>query len=126
MRFEEEITINEETTTTPSGKTTTRRTTTIKRTRQELRRLIAERDSYTCFYCGRSVIDRYNMQIDHIVPKHFDGSGTADNVVTSCSSCNNHKSNYLMEFEYLNQVLDEIRRRNEEYGIDPDTLILKY
>jgi len=58
------------------------------------------RDDYTCQYCGRhrSVLTgRQFLTRDHVLPVSRGGRNEWDNVVTSCSSCNNRKANRLPE-----------------------------
>jgi len=54
---------------------------------------ILKRDKHSCQYCG----SRYQLTIDHIIPKSRGGSDTWDNLITSCHPCNNKKSNKTPE-----------------------------
>jgi 5-methylcytosine-specific restriction endonuclease McrA len=60
----------------------------IKFTRQN----IFERDKYQCQYCGR-VLDRRDLNLDHIIPRDRGGKTTWENIVCSCISCNTRKGN---------------------------------
>lgn len=51
----------------------------------ELRDFIFKRDGYICRYCGSK--DK-PFHLDHVYPVSRGGETTADNLVTSCSSCN--------------------------------------
>ncbi|KVP39600.1 hypothetical protein WJ87_05025 [Burkholderia ubonensis] len=55
-----------------------------------------QRDDHTCCYCGlrfpRSMLTR-----EHIVPVSRGGPNTWMNCATACKSCNNHKSDKLLE-----------------------------
>ena len=56
------------------------------------------RDDYTCQYCGRHRSELRGRQFltrDHILPTSRGGENTWQNVVTSCSPCNNRKGNHL-------------------------------
>lgn len=55
----------------------------------KIRRLVFERDNYTCKYCG--VEDLKSPHCDHVVPVSQGGSSKMDNLTTSCRSCNNSK-----------------------------------
>lgn len=68
------------------------------------RRLIYERDGYSCQRCGLS-LDMYErpakqnfagdqLQLDHIVPWSANGSDRSDNLRTLCDECNSERSNY--------------------------------
>lgn len=49
---------------------------------------ILVRDGYACRYCGAT--DRY-MVVDHVIPFYQGGTGTEDNLVAACASCNSKK-----------------------------------
>ncbi len=53
---------------------------------------IYERDKNTCQYCGKTV-DRKELNLDHIVPRHLGGKTTWENIVCSCKECNTRKAN---------------------------------
>tara|TARA_R110002167_G_scaffold276610_3_gene482566 strand:+ start:147 stop:659 length:513 start_codon:yes stop_codon:yes gene_type:complete len=52
------------------------------------RRNIYNRDNYTCQYCSMKAISRFDLTLDHIVPKSRGGPKTWDNIVSSCHKCN--------------------------------------
>jgi len=52
------------------------------------------RDNYTCQYCGKKV---QPLTIDHIIPKHFGGSDSWENLVVACQICNHKKGNRTPE-----------------------------
>ena len=53
---------------------------------------IFERDRNTCQYCGR-VLERKDLNLDHVIPKHRGGLTTWENIVCSCIPCNTRKAN---------------------------------
>ncbi len=53
---------------------------------------IFERDKNTCQYCGQ-VLDRKDLNLDHVVPRDRGGPTTWENIVCSCIPCNTHKAN---------------------------------
>ncbi len=68
--------------------------------RQVTNTFLFARDDYCCMYCGRHRSELRGRQFltrDHILPTSRGGENTWDNVVTSCSSCNNRKGNRLPE-----------------------------
>lgn len=53
---------------------------------------VFKRDSFTCQYCGRMAPDVV-LEVDHIKPVSKGGKNEMLNLITSCSACNNGKSN---------------------------------
>jgi 5-methylcytosine-specific restriction endonuclease McrA len=54
------------------------------------RRNLLIRDNHTCQYCGRRT---HPLTIDHIIPKHYGGKDTWENLVVACQACNHRKAN---------------------------------
>ena len=66
--------------------------------RQVTNTFLFARDDYTCQYCGRHRSELKNRQFltrDHVLPVSRGGTNRWDNVVTSCSPCNNRKGDRL-------------------------------
>lgn len=66
--------------------------------RQVTNTFLFARDDYTCQYCGRHRSELKGRQFltrDHILPVSRGGDNSWENVVTSCSPCNNRKGNRL-------------------------------
>ena len=66
--------------------------------RQVTNTFLFARDNYSCQYCGRHRSELRGRQFltrDHILPLSRGGGNTWDNVVTSCSPCNNRKGNRM-------------------------------
>ncbi len=66
--------------------------------RQVTNTFLFARDDYSCQYCGRHRSELRGRQFltrDHIVPTSRGGRNTWENVVTSCSPCNNRKGSRL-------------------------------
>ena len=64
---------------------------------QLTQRNLFTRDKYICQYCGRhkSRLKKHEfLTRDHVVPRILGGRDKWDNVVTSCSTCNNKKADY--------------------------------
>lgn len=55
------------------------------------RRIILERDNWTCAYCGK-----FGNTIDHVIPQCRGGKSTYGNQVASCKSCNNKKGHQTL------------------------------
>lgn len=53
---------------------------------------ILARDGYCCQYCGRKGSAKVRLEIDHVIPRAWGGTNAPTNLVTSCSRCNNEKS----------------------------------
>lgn len=57
------------------------------------RKIIFERDNYTCVYCGAI---NSPLHCDHIHPKSKGGSDALGNLTTACESCNTSKGDKLI------------------------------
>ena len=55
---------------------------------------VFERDKNRCQYCG-TVFRREELNLDHVIPRHYGGRTTWENVVCSCIRCNTRKANRL-------------------------------
>lgn len=75
-----------------------RRVTTARR------RLIMERDNFTCYLCFQ-VIDKSNVEIDHLVPRSRGGSSAPSNLSVTCLPCNRSRSNRI-GIEQLNRLYE--------------------
>ena len=51
---------------------------------------IYARDKCTCQFCGKKM-PRYELNLDHVIPRSRGGTSTWENVVCSCQSCNRRK-----------------------------------
>jgi 5-methylcytosine-specific restriction endonuclease McrA len=68
--------------------------------RQVTNTFLFARDGYCCVYCGRHRSELRGRQFltrDHVLPISRGGENTWQNVVTSCSPCNNRKGDRLPE-----------------------------
>ena len=66
--------------------------------RQVTNTFLFARDDYSCQYCGKHKKELRGRQFltrDHIVPLSRGGDNTWENVVTSCSPCNNRKGDRI-------------------------------
>jgi 5-methylcytosine-specific restriction endonuclease McrA len=66
--------------------------------RQVTNTFLFARDDYTCQYCGKhrhELRGRQFLTRDHVLPVSRGGGNSWDNVVTSCSPCNNRKGGRL-------------------------------
>lgn len=66
--------------------------------RQVTNTFLFARDEYSCQYCGKHKKELRGRQFltrDHIVPLSRGGDNMWENVVTSCSPCNNRKGDRL-------------------------------
>lgn len=58
------------------------------------RRHVFERDRFTCQYCGEKLPSE-ELNLDHVIPRHYGGKTTWENIVCSCVPCNSRKANRL-------------------------------
>ena len=92
--------------------------------KKSLRIAVYEKFNGHCAYCGK-VIEYKEMQVDHIIPKDFNGtSDNFDNLNPSCRRCNHYKRAHLLkDFRLLLKTLHERIRQNyickvaEDYGV---------
>ncbi len=63
--------------------------------KQAFKKIILERDNYTCCYCGK-----YRDTVDHIKPRSQGGFSSFNNCICACRTCNRNKDNMRLE-EYL-------------------------
>lgn len=63
----------------------------IREIAPELRLAVYLRDGFACVYCGESLAEEAVLVLDHVRPRFFGGTSTADNLVTCCDWCNGFK-----------------------------------
>jgi len=63
------------------------------------RKNIVRRDRHTCQYCGKRNVP---LTVDHIIPRHFGGNHSWENLVCACVRCNNRKGNRTPEQADMN------------------------
>lgn len=54
------------------------------------------RDAYTCQYCGDTP-GRYELTVDHVVPRSRGGGHGWENLTTACKRCNHKKGSQMVE-----------------------------
>ncbi len=69
---------------------------------------VFERDKNTCQYCAR-VMPREQLNLDHVIPRHYGGKTTWENIVCSCIRCNSHKANRLPHEAHLRLIRKPVR-----------------
>ena len=78
---------------------------------------VFKRDSFTCQYCGQKSPDVV-LHVDHINPVSKGGENEILNLLTSCESCNQGKSDRLLNDKSLiakqRAQLDELNERREQ------------
>lgn len=82
--------------------------------RQVTNTFLFARDGYRCQYCGRhrgQLKGRQFLTKDHVLPLSRGGGNSWENVVASCSSCNNLKGD-LLPWEAGMKLLAEPRKPN--------------
>lgn len=68
--------------------------------RRDKRLAIYLRDDCRCAYCGRGVEMGALLTLDHLRAVELGGRNTADNLVTSCRSCNSSKQDLTLRAWY--------------------------
>lgn len=69
---------------------------------------VFERDGDRCQYCG-SVFDREQLNLDHVIPRHYGGKTTWENIVCSCIKCNTKKANRLPHEAHMRLMRKPVR-----------------
>jgi 5-methylcytosine-specific restriction endonuclease McrA len=69
---------------------------------------VFERDKNSCQYCSR-VLPREQLNLDHVIPRHYGGKTTWENIVCSCVRCNTRKANRLPHEAGLRLVRKPVR-----------------
>ena len=59
-------------------------------------KMLFKRDGHTCAYCGYTFHDS-KLTVDHIIPSSRGGSDKWNNLISSCSPCNNRKKDRTPE-----------------------------
>lgn len=78
---------------------------------------IFERDGFRCMYCGKTPKDdKVKLVIDHIMPIVKGGKSEPQNMITSCSKCNNHKYNRLLPKQLIIEFWDYCDNNNINYS----------
>jgi 5-methylcytosine-specific restriction endonuclease McrA len=80
------------------------------------KRLVLDRDFYTCQYCGYSsqcLNEIRGLCIDHIIPVSYGGGNSPENLVCACDVCNRLVSDlYFDTFEEKRSfILERLSQR---------------
>lgn len=78
----------------------------------KLRRIIFERDNFSCRYCGENA-----NSIDHVYPVDSGGTDDPTNLVACCHRCNNLAS-YLVFLDFEDKQLYLVKKRMEFDGYE--------
>ena len=84
------------------------------------KRVVYERDNFTCQYCGQKDIRK--LQVDHRTPRSRGGTHDLNNLITACRKCNSKKA-YKTYEEFINNEKIKIpnffrgRPQEENYQI---------
>lgn len=90
---------------------------------KRLRFEILRRDNFRCVYCGATPAES-ELHVDHVVPRTLGGQDTAENLATSCQSCNAGKSSMVPSSEMVAAVNEALaieqaaRARASEIAVD--------
>ena len=72
------------------------------------RRNVFERDKFTCQYCSKKM-DSEDLNLDHVIPRHYGGKTTWENIVCSCIKCNSRKANRLPHEAHMRLIRKPVR-----------------
>lgn len=62
-----------------------------------------------CAYCGKETAIK-DMQVDHVLPKHQQGTNDIENLFPSCRLCNHYKRSKNLEQyrNYIDTLIDRL------------------
>ena len=66
------------------------------------------RDRNACQYCGHR-FPRTELNLDHVIPRHYGGKTTWENIVCSCIKCNSRKANRLPHEAHMRLIRKPVR-----------------
>ena len=69
---------------------------------------VFERDGEKCQYCGHT-FEREALNLDHVIPRHYGGKTTWENIVCSCIKCNSRKANRLPHDAHMRLIRKPVR-----------------
>ena len=69
---------------------------------------VFERDADHCQYCGHTFA-REQLNLDHVIPRHYGGKTTWENIVCSCIKCNTRKANRLPHEAHMRLIRKPVR-----------------
>ena len=72
------------------------------------RRNVFARDGNRCQYCGHG-FPREQLNLDHVIPRHYGGKTTWENIVCSCVPCNTRKANRLPHEAHMRLLRKPVR-----------------
>ena len=79
---------------------------------KSLRFDVLNRDNFTCQYCGSKAPDVV-LEIDHIIPYSVSKNNDIKNLITSCRTCNNGKSDKFV-YSLIKNESKEVKKEIEE------------
>jgi 5-methylcytosine-specific restriction endonuclease McrA len=69
---------------------------------------VFERDKDQCQYCAK-VFPREELNLDHVIPRHYGGKTTWENIVCSCIKCNSKKANRLPHEAHMRLIRKPVK-----------------
>jgi len=87
------------------------------------RNTIFYRDKYTCQYCHKR-FPKSRLTLDHVTPKSQGGDKSWNNLVTSCSACNQKKADKSLE-EIGFKLLKQPTPPTSQFWSSPEWLVSK-
>ena len=69
---------------------------------------VFERDKNQCQYCSKT-FPREELNLDHVIPRHYGGKTTWENIVCSCIKCNSRKANRLPHEAHMRLIRKPVK-----------------
>src|SRR5581483_5889466 len=95
---------------------------------QKTRYRILQRDNSTCQRCGKGVLDKVKLVIDHKIPANLGGKSTDDNLWVLCEECNLGKKHWFNdqnaeEMKVLFQIDSGMKKLEKFFKMHPNELL---
>ncbi len=69
---------------------------------------VCKRDDDRCQYCGH-IFSREQLNLDHVIPRHYGGKTMWENIVCSCIKCNMRKEDRLPHEAHMRLIRKPVR-----------------
>ena len=85
---------------------------------KKIKKMVKERDNFTCVKCGKKETNKEWLQVHHIVPYRLTQDNSLDNLVTLCSKCHGKSEPRYLKIKKINKIKDSVKVYN--FSVDED------
>jgi len=86
--------------------------------------MLAQEENSGCFYCGERFASDRKAAVDHVIPWSFLLEDPVWDLVLACSGCNNSKSDWLPQPEYIERLVERNNLRARQALSDKASMLL--